>query len=334
MPVSYSTPEKIIVLRALKLGDMLCSLPALRALRQCYPHSRITLVSHPAMADLFTRYSHLINEFIPFPGFPGMPETFCDVSEVVKFLERVQKENYDLAVQMHGSGEISNLVVSLFKAKETIGLYKKGNYCPDPENFIYYSEDTSEIHRCLSLINLLGGKTVSDELDFPLSSHDFEELRSHGALARFVERPYFCLHPGASTYSKRWAPQNFADVGDYLVKKGFKVVFTGSRAESGLVKEIMRLMEEESFNAAEINLPLGPLGALLTNSSGVICNDTGISHLAAALRVPSVIIFSETDPVRWAPLNTKLHHWLLRPKTGDVIDEIEEFLLKDLEEVV
>lgn len=334
MPLIHSMPEKIIILRALKLGDMLCSLPALRALRQRYPQSKITLVSHSAMTDLFRRYPHLIDEFIPFPGFPGMPETFCDVGEVVKLLDKIQKENFDLAIQMHGSGEISNLVTALFKAKNTIGLYKKGNYCPDSDHFILYPEDSSEIHRCLALIDLLGGNALADELEFPLSSSDFEELKSYADLMQYIEKPYFCLHPGASTYSKRWAPQNFADAGDYLVQRGFKIVFTGSSVEDNLVKEIMRLMQEEAFNAAELNLPLGPLGALIKKSNGVICNDTGISHLSAALKVPSIIIFSETDPVRWAPLNAKIHHWLLRPKLAEVIDEIDEFLLKDIEEVV
>lgn len=330
----HTGTRNILVFRALKLGDMLCSLPALKAIRRKFHDSKITLVSHPAMKDLFLRYPHYIDEFISFPGFPGMPETMSIPEKTLEFLSDMQKRNFDLVLQLHGSGELSNSVVSLMNGKRTAGFYREGHFCPDPEMFIHYPENHSEIHRCLFILKALGIQASSDEIDFTVTDFEMKEaqsfLESHG----IKNEDYFCIHPGASVASKRWSPSGFASVADHLVQKGQKVVFTGSSIESDLVEEISGLMAFPGVNAASFNLSLGILAALIKGSRGLICNDTGVSHLAAAMKVPSIVIFSETDPVRWAPLDQRKHHWLYRPDIKDVLNEADEFLLTHIEEVV
>ena len=117
-------------------------------------------------------------------------------------------------------------------------------------------------------------------------------------------------------------------VADYLAENGHQVVFTGSSRESALVTAILRMMKHEALDTAYLNLPLGPLAALVKNSRGLISNDTGVSHLAAALKKHSIVIFSETDPRRWAPLNDKLHRWRYRPEVSEVISDINRLMFK------
>src|SRR4051812_16153739 len=103
--------QSVAVLRALKLGDMLCATPALRALRRGLPRAHIALIALPWFRELAPRYTHLFDELIDFPGYPGLPEQPSSPERVERFLIDMQARRFDLIVQMHGSGEITNPMV-------------------------------------------------------------------------------------------------------------------------------------------------------------------------------------------------------------------------------
>ena len=298
-------------------------------MRNKFPNAHISLVSHPQMEHLFSRFNHYIDEFIPFKGFPGMPESAEDPEHVLRTIRQIQQKNYDLAVQLHGSGELSNSVISLFNAKTSLGYYRPGFYRPT-ELYQAYPDELHEVERCLKILEQIGVDTTDTQLEFPLDEKDSKVLEdSFPELMHLLERPFICLHPGASTESKRWPASNFAQIGDWLYEKGFNVVFTGSKVESEVVRLIQSLMKYQSFDAATYNLDLPHLAALIAKSSGVICNDTGVSHLSAALKIPSIVIFIETSPERWAPQNIHLHKWLWRPKVLDVQNLATQFLTEE-----
>ena len=304
MPAAESV-QRIAVFRALVLGDLLCAVPAWRALKAAYPSARITLVGLPWAAELARRLPCL-DDFIAFPGYPGLPERPCDLAALPGFLEQVQREHFDLVLQMHGSGAIANPLVLCFGGRRTAGYFVPGAYCPDADSFFPWPAQGHEIERLLSLTDALGLPRCGTELEFPVHDADRRALRRHGF---DTECRYVVVHAGSQLRSRRWPLERFAHVADVLGRLGCTVVLTGTAAERALVRELRSRMRVPAVNLAGCT-SLFELGALVEGAQLVVCNDTGISHVAAALRTPSVVVSSGGDVARWHPLDAQRHRVL------------------------
>jgi len=303
---------RIAVFRALQLGDLLCSVPALRALRGGFPSAKITLIGLPWAAPLAQRLS-CVDDFIAFPGYPGLPEISVDPAALAGFLTQVRERDFDLAVQLHGSGEISNTIVASFGARETAGLASPRAWVPPHDAALYapWPEAGNEIERLLRMTDHLGLTRRGMQLEFPLRRSDRNDLCELWSGADEGVR-YVCVHAGAQLPSRRWPAQRFAAVAEAIAARGRTIVLTGSPRETELVAQV-----EANMHYTPVNLcgrtTLWTLGALIESAEAVICNDTGISHIAAALCRPSVVISCGSDPQRWAPLDTRRHRVLAHP---------------------
>jgi ADP-heptose:LPS heptosyltransferase len=327
-----SVPQRIVILRALQLGDNLCAVPAWRALRSAYPQTHITLIGLPWAESFVRRFHHLVDELLIFPGLPGFPEREPDIQAFPVFLSQAQQQRYDLALQMQGSGGLSNSLVMLFGARQAAGFYLPGQYCPDSRTFCPYPEQEPEVWRHLRLMQYLGIPLQGEHLEFPLTQQDWQELHSLPevqALGELHPGRYALLHPGARAPERRWLPEHFARVGQALVQQGLQVIITGTAQERPLAEAVEHVMRQNlcltsvgSKSALPVqNLAgrtsLGALAALLSTARLLVTNDTGVSHLAAALQVPSLVLFLASDPRRWAPLNHDLHRPVIAARQVD-----------------
>ena len=310
-------PHRVAVLRALQLGDMLCAVPALRALRGAWPGAEIVLIGLPSARAFAERFDAYLDGFREFPGWPGLPEREPQVGRIPAFLAEMQAERFDLAIQLHGSGPFVNEIVALLGAGRSAGFVLPGGYAPDPERFCRWPVSGLEIRRLLALTGFLGLPDRGEALEFPVREADRRAFAAIAEARDLAPGTYACVHPGASVEPRRWPPGRFAAVADALAARGLRVVLTGTAGEAGLCREVARAMARPPLDLAG-RTGLGTLGVLLEGARLLVCNDTGVSHVAAGLGLPSVVISTGDNPARWAPIDGRRHRVLCRESGVEV----------------
>lgn len=304
--IDLGTPApRIGVFRALVLGDMLCATPALRAVRAAWPAAEVTLIGLPWAEALVERLPSL-DRFIAFPGHAGLPERSADPVAWPGFVDTVRAQRFDLLLQMHGSGGITNPLVAGWGARRCAGFAEPGAWRLDEQLFAPWPRQGHEIERLLTLTDHLGLPRQGPHLDFPLRQDERD-----AAAARWPG-PFVCLHPGAQLASRRWPPERFAAVGDLLASRGHEVLITGTTGEAPIANAVAAAMRAPAQVLAG-QTTLWTLGALIERAALLVCNDTGVSHIAAALRTPSVVVSLGAEVSRWAPLDARRHQVLWEP---------------------
>jgi ADP-heptose:LPS heptosyltransferase len=300
-------PRSIAVFRALKLGDWMVAIPAMRALRRAFPEAQITLVGLPWAREFADRFSTYFNEFIPFPGWPGLPEQPVDPVRTVAFLREMQERRFDVVLQLQGNGTLVNPLVALFNARLAAGYFPETlpQYRFDERFFMRYPALDHEVVRHVRLMEFLGIPAQGFDLEFPLTPADEAAATALSAWPQLAAGPFVCLHPGGIS-ARLWPAGRFAEVADALADRGLTVVLTGTEPEAPVVREVRERMRHGAVSLVG-ETTLGTLGWVLSRAALLVSNDTGVSHVAAALRVPSVVVYTTSQPSEWAPLNARLH---------------------------
>jgi ADP-heptose:LPS heptosyltransferase len=272
---------RVAILRALPgLGDFLCVTPALRALRSARPDLEVTLIGLERSRPLVARFGHLVDRFLAFPGFPGLPEQPVDVRAIPGFLAEAQARQFDLAIQLHGSGMVSNTITELLGAPRTAGHVPASEGRPASETHLPWIEDCSEIRRSLRLMSHLGWPSDDERLEFPIAPDTVPPT---------LPCDYVVVHPGASVAARRWAG-----------------VLTGAPEEIARNRRIAQMLAAPPLDLTG-RTSLDELALTLRGARLLLANDTGVAHLADALDIPSVVVFTGSNPARWQPLDASRH---------------------------
>jgi len=118
---------------------------------------------------------------------------------------------------------------------------------------------------------------------------------------RLIDASKIIIHPGSGSIRKRWPLSQFFKLADVLEKRGLRPQFICGPAESDLVDKL----QNQNRNVRNLS-ELTELVDLLQSAGGHVGNDSGVSHLAAFLGLPTAVIFGPADPVRWKPLGPRV----------------------------
>ncbi|MFF4126120.1 ADP-heptose:LPS heptosyltransferase [Microbispora rosea] len=274
----------LLALRGLGLGDLLASVPALRALRRAHPEHRFVLAAPAYLGGLLPLVGG-IDELLDVSG-PGP----------------VPYESPDVAVNLHGSGPES---IQALRRTRPGRLLTHAHHLVPGSGGPPWEPETHERRRWCSLLEWYG--IAADPEDLALGDPGPSPLAGGEVI----------IHPGAAFRARQWPPDRFARVAADLAGQGHRVVLTGSVTEIALARHVAQLagLPEESVLAGRTNLP--ELAALTAQAALVVCGDTGMSHLAVAVGTPSVILYGPVPPALWGPPPDRPHIALWAGRRGD-----------------
>jgi ADP-heptose:LPS heptosyltransferase len=303
--------KKIAVLRANALGDYIFATPALNALRETFPNAEIVYLGRILHKELLSNRPGPVDRVIVVPSYPGISAaegTQPDAAELDRFFGEMQKEQFDIAIQIHGGGKNSNPFLLRLGAKKTVGL--KTPDAAELDITVPYIIYFSEILRNLEVVSKIGARPKSIETSISVTEKDIEEANE--ILHNPDGKPLAFIQPGASDIRRQWPPENFARVCDFLVEQGMHVCISGAEFEKPIAEKIVALMmyKNEVQNICA-RISLSGLVGVISKADLVISNDTGPLHVAYALKKPAVGIYWVGNMINGTPVTAGLAQPLL-----------------------
>lgn len=291
------------------IGDMVLLTPALRALKQAYPESFLTLLLRPLVVDLM-KSNPYVDECIVDTKTEGQ------FRSLMKLARQIRKHNFDVAVVFHPTSFRNALLCFIARIPIRIGSNYKGRgfllttFCPHNTNL-------HEVDRYLTVLHLLNKSTAltsssrdtiqgfsQPELEFwhtDAERQSIQKLLQNKEIA--PKDRLIAVNLGTTWRTKQWDISNFAAVINQIsnVLPDVKIVLTGSTAEISLVEELPHL--ESTINLVG-KTDILQLGALLERCEVCLTCDSGPMHIAAAVGTPTIALFGPTDPSRHRPYGT------------------------------
>ncbi len=316
--------RKILILRLSAIGDVLRTLPAVKALKEHDPSSHITWVVEEPSKE-FLESQPEIEEVILFPrkrwtaGLKS-PLSWCKTAKEVRdFVQALRRKQFDLAFDFHGMLK-SGLIAFVSGSRKRIGFDRKstkeGNSLFSNVKVALPEEKINRYRRNLLLLRGIGLEVEDFEPSLHLPAKDRKWADSFfSQLPNPLRRPFIVIHPWTSpkTPYKRWLPDRYSQLADRLVRElGAGILYTWGTGELEWVEKIRSHMKEPSFLAPRTE-SLTQLGEIFSRCDLYIGGDTGPLHIASLVGTPIVAIFGPTHPVVNEPVGL---HRVIRKEVG------------------
>lgn len=293
-----SSRGKILVIRGGAIGDFILTLPVLSVLRREFPETPLEVLGYPKLAELALAGGMIDGcrsiEARPLAGFfarggkldPGLIEYFEGFSVIISYL-------YD-------PDEIF---------KTNIAKAGKAQYIQGPHRPV----ETEDTHAAEVFLKPLEKLAIFDAAAVPRL-----QIRRSGKAASLGPGRWLAVHPGSGSEKKNWPEPKWAALLErVLAETSWNILIIGGEAEGGRLERLAKLLPPERRRLAQ-NFPLVLLAETLLKCSLFLGHDSGISHLAAALGIPGLVLWGPSNARIWRPRHEKTRLLL----AGDALPDL------------
>jgi ADP-heptose:LPS heptosyltransferase len=279
----------VVILRPLGLGDFLTGVPAYRAIARAFPGHRIVLAAPPAFVPLLECVG-AIDELVPTRPLEPLDSRLHAAA---------------VAIDLHGRGPASHRILLAARPRRLIAF--RNAEIPESAGGAQWREEEHEVERWCRMLVHAGITADPSDLDLLLGPN---------AIAR--EEALTIVHPSAASESRRWPVERWAAVARVERAAGHRVLVTGSANDVERAVEIAQRAGIERSHVVAGCTDLRELAGLVARAGRVICGDTGIAHVATAVRTPSVLLSGPMSPALWGPPPQRPYHRVLwTGRSGD-----------------
>jgi len=303
--------DKILIMDAGGIGDLVMATPVLKALREKFAKSHITLLVVPRSAEVIKDFPYF-DEIIKL----NLNDTFASL----RLFWKLRKRKFDMMIDLHAietwMASLKRIILySIITPKVKVGRNTdhRGFFLDIqvPENFL---GTVHEVERKMSIPEILGAKIGIPNLTFNLSESEKNSVNAFLDKNGIQDEQFIVgINPGGFLPTRQWNKEKFIEIGRKLVQRyQARLIITGGNREKILVSKIAESLKDSSpITVTEFSL--GELAVLFKRINLLITNDTGPMHIAAAVNIPIVSIFGPENYHRYRPYTRAFNHVVAIP---------------------
>ncbi|MBN1869445.1 MAG: glycosyltransferase family 9 protein [Candidatus Omnitrophica bacterium] len=298
--------KNILIVRTDRIGDVVLTTPVIKALRENYPESKISILVAPNTRELVN--GNLCLDEVLLDDRKGEHK---GLRGFLKLIKTLRQRDFDCALVLH-TKKRTNLLCFLSNIPVRIG-YKDNKFGfllnrPIPDS--RHKGEKHEAQYCLDVLKSIGIQYDNLDIDIPVKEEALRWVdqfrRGHDILEKDL---LIAIHAGASDPAKQWPENRFAELIDALIERYHaKIIMIGAQDTCLITKKIITLLNNEAIDLSG-KTTVGQLAALLMGCGLLVSNDSGPVHVAAGVGTPVVSIFTRNqpgiNPERWKPLGEK-----------------------------
>ncbi len=295
---NWDSIRRILVVRLRSIGDTVLTTPSLLALRRFLPHATIDILLEDWVAPVLE-------------GFPGIDNVIRlkarSTYSRVRVAREIRGRQYDVVYNLHG-GTTATLLSRTTGAQHRVGYAsyqyaRLHNHRAPASSLLWGREQTHSVEQQLALFGWTG-VPVTDRPATKLVATKEASVRIDEQLRKMglEERAFAVIHPAAAYATKQWATDKFARVAENLSDCGIAVVALTGPGDAHVAQELNNRSAARIIEMSNLSLP--EVTALASKARLFIGNDSGIAHMAAAVGLPSVVIFGSSNISHWRPWAT------------------------------
>jgi heptosyltransferase-3 len=291
--------RRVLVVRLRSIGDTVLATPTLHALRRFLPDARIDVLLEDWVAPLLDEFEDVSNV---------ITVERKSAKSRARVARALRSTRYDVAYNLHG-GTTSTFLTRATGARHRVGYadYRYSRLYNHAAPHSYELWGREKLHSVEQQLALVGwtGVPVSDlpptHLSVTSQAAASIDKRLRGAGVDEAQ-PLALIHPAAAFDTKQWATENFARVTEHLKAHGLASIAVSAPHEASVVAALQKNSAASVASFTDLSLP--EVTALAARSRLFVGNDSGIAHIAAAVKCPSVVIFGSSNVTHWRPWAT------------------------------